>query len=199
MFNFQPVKSATVTACIIGANLALSIVVDIKPSQAANLTIPLSLDNFILEGNAEIVPTSSTTPFFDSEVISIQGSGSATSSPSPFFPVIRIKQTVLNFNYAFSGIGTLDLFLNNASTGETTFIDSLGESQGGIADFDLTSFITIPGSYSVTHELTGGGSAQFNNFTVVTRDIPEPSAMLGLISFGMVAFTIKKKRELSSL
>jgi hypothetical protein len=197
MFNIQSIKNATLTASFVSTAVGLSILLSANPSKATNLTIPLPLENFSFEGNAQIVPTSATTPFFDSDIISIEGEGSATSSASPFFSFIKKKQTILHFNYAFFGGGNLSLSLNNVTTGTSTFIESLAESNGQIADFDLTEYITIPGSYSVTHNLTGGGSAHFNNFTVVTRHVPEHTTTLGLLGFGIATFTLKQKRKVS--
>ncbi|MTJ08895.1 MULTISPECIES: PEP-CTERM sorting domain-containing protein [unclassified Anabaena] len=200
MFNLQSIKSTTLTAAIIGTTFGLSILGGANASQAANLTIPLSLESFTLAGNAQIVPTSSATPFFTSDMISLEGNASATSGLSPVFDIIKKKQTILHFNYAFFGGGTLSLLLNNIKTGltTTTVIDLLSESTGTIADFDLTNFIDT-GAYSVTHQLIGGGTAHFNNFTVVTKHVPEPSATLGLFGLGMAAFTLKNKRKFNVL
>ncbi|NET00233.1 MAG: hypothetical protein F6K61_06550 [Sphaerospermopsis sp. SIO1G1] len=196
MFNIQSIRNAALTASFVSTGVGLSILLSANPSKATNLTIPLPLDKFILDGNAQIIPTSAATPFFDSDMIAIEGEGSATSGASPLLPIKR-KQTFLHFNYAFFGGGDLSLLLNNTTTGASTFIETLAESNGQIADFDLTEFITIPGSYSVSHVLTGGGSAHFNNFTVKTRHVPEHTATLGLLSFGVAAFAFKQKRKIS--
>ncbi|NET73737.1 MAG: hypothetical protein F6K62_23200 [Sphaerospermopsis sp. SIO1G2] len=196
MFNIQSIRNAALTASFVSTGVGLSILLSANPSKATNLTIPLPLDKFILDGNAQIIPTSAATPFFDSDMIAIEGEGSATSGASPLLPIKR-KQTILHFNYAFFGGGDLSLLLNNTTTGASTFIETLAESNGQIADFDLTEFITIPGSYSVSHVLTGGGSAHFNNFTVVTKHVPEHTATLGLLSFGIAAFAFKQKRKIS--
>jgi PEP-CTERM motif len=200
MFNLQSIKSVGVTAAVIGTTVGLSILGAANASQAASLTIPLPLNSFTLGGRAQIVPTSSATPFFTSDMISLEGNGSATSSPSPFLDLGKIKPTTLHFNYAFFGGGNLSLSLNNISTGITTLVNFLGESTNGtVADFKLSDYITTPGLYSVTHHLEGGGSAHFNNFSLVVKDVPEPSVILGLFGLGIAAFTLKNKRKFNVL
>jgi hypothetical protein len=52
-------------------------------------------------------------------------------------------------------------------------------------------------AYSIQWVYTGTGVAGFNNAVLQTETVPEPSEVLGLLGFGLVAFggALQKKRS----
>lgn len=198
MLNIQFFKKATLTASVVGI-VGLSSLMDTQVSSAATITIPLSINTFTLQGNTSIqtAPPDNQFNFFQSDYILIDGSGSATSQPSPFLP-LRSKHTFLHFDYVFSqNVGsTLQLFLNNVNTATSTLVQSLNTSAGGSANIDLSNLFITPGQYTITHQLSGGGYAGFNNFALKIS-VPEPTTTLGLIVLGISAFTLKRKSKVS--
>jgi hypothetical protein len=198
MLNIQFFKKATLTAGIVGI-VGLSSLMDTQVSSAATITIPLSINTFTLQGNTSIqtAPPDNQFNFFQSDYIFINGSGLATSQPSPFLP-IKSKQTFLHFDYVFSQDtnSILELYLNNVTTGVSTLVNSLNASVGSSADINLSNLFITPGEYSITHQLSGGGYAGFNNFALKIS-VPEPTTTLGLIVLGISAFTLKRKSKVS--
>ncbi|MFM6156146.1 MAG: hypothetical protein ACKPE3_24650, partial [Sphaerospermopsis kisseleviana] len=76
MFNLQRIKSLSFTTAVVATTVGLSIFSSANPSQAGTLTIPLSVESFSLNGDAQLLesPTSKIP-----DIISLGNGGSATS------------------------------------------------------------------------------------------------------------------------
>jgi hypothetical protein len=211
MLNSTLFKRATMTAAVVSM-VGLSNVVTAKSSQAAVINLPLPLENFTYNENAQTTSLGDFDSVFDGSYGLLKQGGIATSGASPFINsnvINRLTSIKVSSDYAFNknnGNDTFQLFLKKGTT-ETLLTTLLPDNDGGNFSLDFTNIFKNvfqtegEGTFNLVYKLLGSGTesvAGFNNVKLVV-EVPEPSTTVAgfLLLTLAAAGGIKRQRKIT--
>jgi hypothetical protein len=212
MLNSTLFKRATMTAAVVSM-VGLSNVVTAKSSQAAVINLPLPLENFTYNENAQTTSGGTfNSVFTDKNYGFLKQGGIATSGASPFIDsnvINRLTSIKVSSDYAFNknnGNDTFQLFLKKGTT-ETLLTTLLPDNDGGNFSLDFTNIFKNvfqtegEGTFNLVYKLLGSGTesvAGFNNVKLVV-EVPEPSTTVAgfLLLTLAAAGGIKRQRKIT--
>lgn len=199
----------TATASALSA-VSIATIIAVKPSYAADITIPIPVDEgvpgFNYTDGGEGTPGGTNDDFngfFTEDFGFLNSGGSATSGNSPFlsdeFIQNQLKEVILSFDFFNASDSELKLIVNKS--GSSVFSQSLTDIDDDGENFalDITNLFIDngAGNYTITYELSGDNSssvAGFNNVALNIATVPEPSLVAGFLALGIGA-AIKRKRK----
>lgn len=215
------VKRSTLTAGVVSL-IGLSSLIGAKPSQALTLNLPVQNFSYVNGQVADPAGTINTQVFggFFKTSYGVLGAtsdtflpgpleGTAVSASSPLLTatdISKLESATLTFDYAFAdgvvnGVtDTFSLSITNQTTGVTTFSTTLAAAPSGTTFSlgDIAPFLTTPGEYTLTYQLSEkktADAAGFNNVVLNIKQAPEPGFTVGLLALGVGAAALKRKRK----